>query len=97
MQYSGDSTNSTAAWRPDDSSYICPTDDGIREKTKLWRKLLKSEIKEWRKYLKALWLKALNSKRYFNAVQFLKGVLYYRRLLFSISGWLARNGHNKKN
>ena len=55
------------------------------------------ERREWREHLKAQWLKVLRMKQYFNAMQFSKCMLYYRRLLFPISGWLGRKGRNKKN
>lgn len=53
--------------------------------------------REWREHTKALWMYALGAKHYFCAVRYLVRVLYYRRLLFSISGWLGRKGYAKKN
>jgi hypothetical protein len=53
--------------------------------------------REWREYLKSMWLDVLRMKQYFNVARFSNCKLYYRRLLFSISGWLGRSGRNKKN
>ena len=53
--------------------------------------------REWREYLKSMWLAVLKMKQYFNMARFSPCKLYYRRLLFSISGWLGRKGYAKKN
>ena len=67
----------------------------------------KDEVKEdlwmlgdywaWGEYLKTLWLDVLRVKQYFNAVQFSKCILYYRRLLFSVSGYLPQRVRARKN
>lgn len=53
--------------------------------------------REWRGYLKSMWLVVLRTKQYFNMLRFSSCKLYYRRLLISISGWLTREGYAKKN
>lgn len=64
------------------------------EEEDLW---LIIDRREWREYLKTLWLSVLGAKQYICLVGFLIRILYYRRLLFPISGWLARAGQNKRN
>jgi hypothetical protein len=77
----------------DASVYICA------EEEKPWKDdlYLMAECREWKEYLKSMWLKVLKLKGYFTLGQCLNCKLYYRRLLFSISGWLAREGYAKKN
>lgn len=83
------------------------TDDGVlfwghpvyvdeykSEEDDLWMIIAR---REWREYLKTLWLSILGARQYICVVGFLVRILYYRRLLFSISGWLARAGQNKRN
>ena len=55
------------------------------------------DCREWREYLKALWLEVLKLKQYFTS-QYWECRLYHKKLLNHISGWLARKGcDNKKN
>lgn len=70
-------------------------DDQYKEEEEaLW---LLIDRREWKEYLKSLWLKVLKLKGYFTSGQCLGCKLYHRRLLISISGWLAREGYAKKN
>jgi hypothetical protein len=64
------------------------------EEDDLWMLI---DRREWREYLKSMWLDVLRLKQYFNVARCSPCKLYYRRLLFSISGWLGRKGYAKKN
>lgn len=56
-----------------------------------------ADRREWREYLKTLWLEILKLKQYFTS-QHWECKLYHKKLLNHISGWLARKGYdNKKN
>jgi len=52
-------------------------------------------ISEERKYLKSLWLETLRQKQRILPV-YLAQVNYCRRLLVSMSGWIARAGYRRK-
>lgn len=90
------STDSTGEWENCHSDFYTNYSDNEykSEEEDLWVSI---DRREWREYLKTLWLGVLRMRQYFNIVRFSKCLLYYRRLLFSVSGWLARKGHNKKN
>jgi len=86
----------TASWGEDSSDhYYSYSDNEYKsEELDLWMVIAR---KEWREYLRALWLDVLGAKQYLNVIRFSKCRLYYRQLLYSVSGWLARVGKNKKN
>lgn len=81
-----------------DTAVLCEhpvyVDEYKSEEDYLWVVL---DRREWREYLKTLWLSALGVRYCAHIAECLVCVLYYRRLLISISGWLARKGYNKKN
>ena len=52
-------------------------------------------ISEERKYLKSLWLETLRQKHRILPI-YLAQVNYCRRLMVSMSGWIARAGYRKK-
>lgn len=108
MFYSIDSTGGTDTtavvgdagdagfWEQDCSSeFHCTIIDQYKEmEDDLWMLI---DRREWREYLKSMWLAVLKMKQYFNVARFSPCKLYYRRLLFSVSGWLGRKGYAKKN
>lgn len=101
MYYSADPMTSTTCDSTDSVSDIVHlwghpvyVDEYKSEEDDLWMII---DRREWREHIKALWMYALGAKQYVCAARYLVRVLYYRRLLFSISGWLARAGQNKKN
>lgn len=93
MYYSADPMTSTTYDSTDSVSDIVHLWEHSEEDD-LWMII---DRREWREHIKALWMYALGAKQYVCAARYLVRVLYYRRLLFSISGWLARAGQNKKN
>lgn len=98
MHYTTYSSTDSTDGIMDDSSTLCMVltyvDEYKSEEDDLWEIV---DRREWRKHIKASWLCALGAKQYFCAVRYLVRMLYYRRLLFSISGWVARVGQNKRN
>ena len=52
-------------------------------------------ISEERKYLKSLWLESLHQKQRI-LPRYLARVNYCRRLMVSMSGWIARAGYRRK-
>jgi hypothetical protein len=82
---------------PRSNEYACIeqfTDQYKEEEEDFWMTM---DRREWREYLKSMWLAVLKMRQYFNVARFSLCKLYYRRLLFSISGWLGRKGYAKKN
>jgi hypothetical protein len=51
----------------------------------------------WKEYIKALWKEVLWYPDNIKSVLYPKVQLYCRRLLLSISGWVAKKGQRKKN
>ena len=97
MFYSTDSTDSTTTTCDftDFGESFTPLAKGYKgEELDLW---FIESLREWREYLRVLWLDVLRAKQYLGIIRFSNCRLYYRRLLFSVSGWLARVGQNKKN
>ncbi|RPI50004.1 MAG: hypothetical protein EHM49_00110 [Deltaproteobacteria bacterium] len=89
-------------------TYDCSTDgnncfgfdsyepDGLYEdsiKDDLYYKCL---YREWKEYIKTLWLDVLKTREYV-CVHYLETKLFYRRRLISISGRLSKVGHSRKN
>ena len=65
------------------------------EEEDLW---MLSEYREWKTYIKSLWMATLRRKKQelnlFKAEQ--RIILYCLRLMLPISGWIARVGYRKK-
>lgn len=95
-----DSTDSTTADRSMfglcdvGSRYDHSASEYGREEFDLW--LIESR-REWREYLRVLWLDVLRAGQYLGIIRFSNCRLYYRRLLFSVSGYLNKKGRAKKN
>lgn len=96
FSYNDATTDATSGENCNTSVYICGGEEKPWEDDSynLW---LLVELRERREYLKSMWLKALKLKEYFIFGQCWGCKLYFRRLLISISGWLARKGYAKKN
>ena len=62
------------------------------EEDNLW---MLQDYKEWKKRLKSLWFAVLREKPQ-DLGQQVECKLYHRRILTSVSGWLARAGYRKK-
>lgn len=56
-----------------------------------------TEDQEWKKYIKELWIDALNFVSPPYIAEYKMSRIFYRRTPISISGWLAKKGYAKKN
>ncbi|MCD6250178.1 MAG: hypothetical protein J7J98_07615 [candidate division Zixibacteria bacterium] len=80
---------STIEW----TTYYEPEPDIYKEEEEnLW---MLSEYREWKAYIKSLWIIALRKKQDLNLFK-TEQRIYCLRLMLPISGWIARAGYRKK-